>query len=498
LQFDPAKVESVTVATGFEPKYWTVQETYDPVTGEYKAVLTPTQAGQLRAALGLDTTDTMGLQVTTTETQTVQTFALRSASFAALAEEPDYTVNLPDVPAGHFVTGAPIVTSPTAEDPTQSHPAGTVVTDRYAYVLNSNLTTNSSSPSTVSVIGADPDKADYLQVVDEIEVDGTALLLTQAGDRLYIASNSSLQVIDTDGTDPISEADDNAVLAPIDLGAPGGIIPVASPDGTKLYVINQGSRKIYVVDTDPANTATYHTVLDEIVVADPPTVVDNGDGTRSISGQFPLSAAFNADGTRMYVVRDGQAYTQSTTTGAISDFTFSGEIVTIDTTTNEIVGTPLPLEGDYGYFASSDGKYLYVPALTMNGFDPTVDTDISQITGSVNVIDVQDPDNPVIVANLPTGTMPVNVAFSPDKSLAYVVDAGQGTVWVIDTVNQQVLDMDPATPGVVDGLVFDAEPSAALGQVFNVIASSPDGTRLFVTNYGKGTVIPLEFVQDVV
>ena len=347
------------------------------------------------------------------------------------------------------------------------------------------------------MIGADPDKADYLQVMDEIDVDGTALLLTQAGDRVYIASRSSLQVIDTDGIDPISEADDNALLAPIDLGEPGGIIPVASPDGKKLYVINQQSRKIFVVDTDPANTATYHTVVDEIVVADPPTMVDNGDGTRTVSGQFPLSAAFNADGTRMYLVRDGQAYTQNIATNEISNFTFSGEIITIDTTTNEVIGTPLPLEGDYGYFASSDGKYLYVPTLTMNGFDPMVDTDITQITGSVNVIDVQDPDNPVIVANLPTGNMPVNVAFSPDKSLAYVVDAGEGTVWVIDTVNQEVLDIDRNTVEV-DGLVFDAEPSATLGQVFNVIAASPDGTRLFVTNYGKGTVIPLEFVQDVV
>ena len=96
------------------------------------------------------------------------------------------------------------------------------------------------------------------------------------------------------------------------------------------------------------------------------------------------------------------------------------------------------LDGDYGYFASSDGKYLYVPALNMNGFDPTVDTDITITTGVVNVIDVQDPDNPVIVANLPTGTLPVNVAFSPAKSLAYVVDTGTGTVVPLEFVQDIV------------------------------------------------------------
>ena len=122
LQFDPATVTDVTIAPGSEPKYYTYEESYDAETGEYELHLTPTQAGQLRAGLGLDTTDTVGLQVTTAEApQQVQMFAMRSASFAALAA-PDYTVNLPDIPAGHFVTGSPILTSPGDADPTEVLP----------------------------------------------------------------------------------------------------------------------------------------------------------------------------------------------------------------------------------------------------------------------------------------------------------------------------------------------------------------------------------------
>lgn len=499
LQYNPNTTSNVSAAPGFAPKYWTVvSEQYDPVTGKYTAVLKPTQAGQLRSALGLDTTDQLKLNVT--GQQTVQTFALRTTAgdeqFGALAaDDPDQALNLPDIPSGHFEAGDPILTSPDDAQPENSYPAGVVVTDRYAYVMSSHLM-GGGSP-TVSVIGADPEKTDYLQVIDEIPVSGSALLLSQSGDRVYVANGNSLQVIDIDGTDPIDESDDNALLAPISLPSYGGVVPVASPDGKKLYVIDQSSRKVYVVDTDTdvSHAATYHTVIDEIVVADPPTIVDNGDGTNTVSGKFPLSLAFNDDGTRMYVVRDSQTYKQNQTGGAITDFTFGGEIITVDTTTNEIIGTPVDFDGDYGYFASSDGKYLYVPVLTMNGFDPTQDTDISEIGGSINVIDVQDPDNPVVVANLPTGNLPVNVAFSPDKSLAYVVDAGTGTVFVVDTVNQQVLDLDPDTAGT-QGLVFDTAPSAQLGRVFNVVASSPDGTRLFVTNFGKGTVVPLEFVQD--
>ncbi|MDT5014787.1 MAG: hypothetical protein QOD39_947, partial [Mycobacterium sp.] len=210
LQFDPAKVTNVTIAPGSEPKYYTYEESYNEETGQYELHLTPTQAGQLRAALGLTTEDSVGLQVTTAEApQTIQTFALRSASFAALAA-PDYTVNLPDIPAGHFEVGDPIFTSPHDTNPEQSYPAGVVVTDRYAYVLSSHLLASGAHGLTVTVIGSDPEKADYHTVIEEIPVGGSALIGQLAGDKLYIANTGgSLSVIDTDGADPNSEADDN-------------------------------------------------------------------------------------------------------------------------------------------------------------------------------------------------------------------------------------------------------------------------------------------------
>ena len=352
------------------------------------------------------------------------------------------------------------------------------------------------------MIGADPDKADYQQVIEEVPVSGSALLAGLAGDKLYIADGNSLTVLDTDGADPSDESDDNTLLDPIQLGSYGAVNPIIGPDGKTIYVVNQAQGKVDVVDIDPSHAGTeddpgtYNTVVNSIHVTADPVIVDNGDGTKTGTQQFPLSGAFNADGSRLYLVRDTQTYTINNTTFATSDFSYKGEVVTIDTATNQVVGEPLALDGDYGYFASSDGKYLYVPTLTMNGFDPSQDTDISPIIGSVNVIDIQDPADPEIVATLPTGNLPVNVAFSPDKSLAYVVDAGKGTVYVIDTVNQQVLDLDPSTPGVVDGLVFDTTPSAHLGQVLNFIASTPDGGTLFVSNFSKGTVVPLTFVQD--
>jgi DNA-binding beta-propeller fold protein YncE len=498
LQYNPSTTANVSAAPGFEPKYWTVvSEEYDPITGKYTAVLKPTQAGQLRAALGLDTTDQLKLDVTGQQ-QTVQTFALRSTNgdtqFGALAaDEPDQALTLPTPPAGHFEVGNPVVTSPGDADITKTYPAGTVVTDRYAYVVNSRFMGRPGT-STLSVIGADPQKADYRQVVEEIEIDGngSSLLTGLAGDRLYVGnSDGTVAVIDTDGVDPIDEADDNTVLAPIELGQAGAVNTIVSPDGKRVYVVNQQLRKLYVIDSDPANTATYNTVIDEILVADSPVITDNGDGTSTVRGAVPLSGAFNADGTRLYVIRDIQQYT--TSSAGTSDFTFDGDIVVIDTASNEVVGDPVPL-GKKGYFASSDGKYLYVPTLDTSDFDPTTGSDTSTVVGSVTVIDVQDPDNPAIVAELPTGNLPVNVAFSPDKSLAYVVDAGTGTIWVIDTANQEVIDLDQEEANV-QGLVFDPMPAGGLF-TFSFLASSPDGTQLFVTNFNDGTVTPLEFVTD--
>ena len=160
LQYNPDTVSNVEAAPGFQPKYWTVvSEEYDPETGKYTAVLKPTQAGQLRAALGLDTTDDLKLQVTPQPTG--QTFALRAASFAAAeaADPPDQALSLPTPPGAVLHVDDPAI-------PVGNNPAGVVVTDKFAYVVNAR-------DGTVSVIGADPnDPTTYNKVLDMDTTDG--------------------------------------------------------------------------------------------------------------------------------------------------------------------------------------------------------------------------------------------------------------------------------------------------------------------------------------
>src|SRR6185312_17178880 len=99
-------------------------------------------------------------------------------------------------------------------------PAGVVVTDSHAYVID-------LSGDTVTVI----DTSDN-SVEKTIDVGRTPIFGTVSGGRLYVVnvSDSSVSVIDTTS---------NQVVDTITGMTPGVFAPVASPDGTRLYVAQQ-------------------------------------------------------------------------------------------------------------------------------------------------------------------------------------------------------------------------------------------------------------------
>jgi DNA-binding beta-propeller fold protein YncE len=324
-----------------------------------------------------------------------------------------------------------------------------------------------------------------------------------SGNRLYVV-NSSLQS-GSPSTVTIINTDDNSIvdadpndgendIDPIRLSN-GAFNPVVSPDGNSIYLLNQRDGNVYVIDTNPDNVATYNTVVATIPVATGQTYDPN---TGTFTANFPISGGFNAAGTRFYVVRDTQTQTQGT------NFTFEGELVTIDTdpdspTYNQVVGAPIDL-GQYGGYAASDGSYLYVPTIDTDNLDVT-DPNSPPPPGYVTVVDIRgdsptlvdlDPSTPGVVDRMKVGDLPLNISFSQDGSLAYIVNSGDGTISVIDTASKEVLDLDPATPGV-QGIVFDATPTASL-QNANVIGISPDGNHLYVSNYSDNTVTALSFV----
>jgi YVTN family beta-propeller protein len=87
--------------------------------------------------------------------------------------------------------------------------------------------------------------------------------------------------------------------------------------------------------------------------------------------------------------------------------------------------------------------------------------------GTVSAIDTA---TNLLIATIPVGTEPVDVAIVPDGTRAYVVNKGDGTVSVIDT----------ATNAVVATIPVGSEPRG--------VAIAPNGARAYVANSGDGTV----------
>ena len=75
------------------------------------------------------------------------------------------------------------------------------------------------------------------------------------------------------------------------------------------------------------------------------------------------------------------------------------------------------------------------------------------------------------VTSITVGTYPTGVAVSPDGSSVWVTNFGDGTVSQIDTATSTVVG-SPITVG--------ASPQ--------LVAVSPDGKSVWVTNFGDGTI----------
>ena len=112
----------------------------------------------------------------------------------------------------------------------------------------------------------------------------------------------------------------------------------------------------------------------------------------------------------------------------------------------------------------------------------------NQGTNTVSVINTltgQTVRSPIVVGSAPTG-----VVASPDGVYVYVANRTSGTVSVIRTSNNTVVDINPGTTAI-DSIKVGSQPemiavnTSAITTPTGVIAK---GARLYVANYGSGTV----------
>lgn len=487
FSYDQATVSDVRAAAN--PTYWkVVHEQY--VDGVYTVTLEPTDAGRLRAALGMPTDDKLNLQVS--QGAAMRTMAFRSAAVSTLAAEdpPEQAYTLPAPPP------AVLHVEDRNLDP-QHDPWSVVVTNDYAYIMSSD------SPGKVSVIDSNPEDDDtnnptYNTVVKTIDVGDDSVFGTLAGDNLYVLSvgNHKIAVIDTNPDSPAV----NTVINEIDVPN-GSTMPHATPDGKRVYVTNQITGDITVIDSDP-ESPTYNTVVGTVIDVAPPSGLPVGNTyDRSVTPGF---AAFNEDGTRLYVSRDTYHAVFKVDENGDPDFTqvdtvdFGGDVVVIDTdptsaTYNQVIDTISIDTGQSPGSIASNGNRLYVNTYDYEAFL----SEQGHYTGAtpasaILVLDVDpqsatfeqfidvNPDTPEL-DGLPTGALPYNVAVSPDGSLAYIVNLLDGTVTVVDTATNEQIG---------DPVVYDVSPQTfeAGGVYANVLALSPDGKQIYITKYQHGTV----------
>ncbi len=244
-----------------------------------------------------------------------------------------------------------------------------------------------------------------------------------------------------------------------------------SPDGKNVYVANNDSGSVSVID------AATHTVAATITMP---------------SGMNPDQIAVSADGSKLYAVLP-QYYGP-----------WSGALLTIDSTSREVTNL-LPIGTLYGITASQGGS-LYAStsvdahASTLSKYNPDGGLDLTEpvtVGGQPRGVAVSTDGARVYVANsaddtvsvvgsawlntlatVTVGSQPVSVATS--SAFAYVTNSGDNTVSIIETSTETV------TGTVMVGL----NPQA--------IAVSAQGKSVYVANAGSNTVSVIDAARNTV
>ncbi|HSE83778.1 MAG TPA: hypothetical protein VLB01_04450 [Thermodesulfobacteriota bacterium] len=302
----------------------------------------------------------------------------------------------------------------------------------------------------------------------------TGITITSDGSKAYVTNkdfdNSGLQgqtvsVIDTSTDEVIKTI--TVGLEPISIAI--------TPDGSKAYVANFGSNTVSVIEE---------------------VVNEEGESSFNVThvdvGIAPIGIAITPDDPKAYVANAG-----------------SNSVSVIDTATDTIVGTPIGVGSEPAVIIiSPDGSNAYVTNTGSN---------------SVSVIDTA--TDTIVGTPIGVGPNPISIAITGDNSKLYVANQGtlsnlDNTVSVVDIPSNVVTEI-PLTKTNVFSLialgitrsrlyvanintidVIDISTDKVIGTIPaggsgpSRIAITPDGTKAYVTNSGRGTVSAIDVSTD--
>jgi gliding motility-associated-like protein len=263
---------------------------------------------------------------------------------------------------------------------------------------------NGWTGNAVSAINTGTNVSSFMVNVNNPE----GMAVSANGTRLYVASSTNpgnLVVINTTN---------NSIVATIPVGNfPQGV--VLGGDGSKVYVVNNGSATVSVINT--ANNAVTATIP---------------------VGSNPLAAAISPDGTKLYVTNSG-----------------NNNVSVINTATNAITTSLAVGSFPYGIAVAPDGSVVYVANRNSNN--------VSIINTATNV-----------VTSVAVGTAPIALGSFTTGSLQCAGAPKTFTITVnptptVDAVANQTVCNGAATTavsfgGTVTGTVFNwTNNNAAIG-----------------------------------
>lgn len=188
-------------------------------------------------------------------------------------------------------------------------------------------------------------------------------------------------------------------------------VSIAEAQHTKVYVANQGSNTVTVIDDQRVMAMTKAEVgatpgADHAAVGNPNFAV----GATIPVGSNPIAVGMSADGSLAYVANLN-----------------SNNLSIIDTESDQVIATvnagPTPRDVE----ATPDGRYLLV---------------VNQSTNTVTVLDAS---NYSVVATVPVGTFPCAISVAPDGSAAYVTNRNSNSVSIINLATFDVANVPVGT-----------------------------------------------------
>lgn len=300
---------------------------------------------------------------------------------------------------------------------------------------------------------------------------GTApgsLTATPDGRFLYVANEGSndVSVVDVGGNVEIKRI-------------PVGVTPVQvnmRPDGKFVYAVNQDSASISVIDTatntvintvavgnrpnqfaiDPPQRRAYipNTASNSLTIFDLTT--NTVVSTLALPGASPVVVNFSANGQTIFVVMNGSASINVVTLVGVPRVS---RTIAVGAQPTDLAVT---FDGLYGYAACSGASQVWVIDFAAGSGDP-----------------------------VSVGAQPFAVQFDPDENVVFVVETGAGRVSVIDTNTDRILgSMAVGTAPI--GLAQLNPPIIPAGSIVNgasFAAGAPVSPGSIASLFGLGLAV---------